>query len=170
MQSKLRQKQSELRQLVSNLENMKKSNLTDEQRKMLEGRIKVAKILARKPKTPIHWDQHGDIQIGKLTSPRCLYCNDSLDKFRTPSVSFKIDPKFIKNVEKYCSKSCMVQHSKMNKKRKELGADLIMWGKDKLEFTYLLEYKNCQVKKPHQPITISLPTRKTRSKNYKELG
>ena len=161
---------SELRQIISNLENIRKSNLTLEQREYLEGRIKVAKTLLRKPKIPTYVDQHGDIQIGKLTSPRCLYCNDSLDKFRTPSTSFRIDPKITKNVERYCSKSCMVQHSKMTKIRKDFGADLITWGKNKLELTYLLEYKNCQVKKPHQPITISLPTRKTRSKNYKELG
>lgn len=162
--------QSELKQIISNLESIKKSDLTDEQKNYIDGRIRIAKILLRKPKTPIHFDQYGDVQIGNLTSPRCLYCNDSLDKFRTPSTSFRIDPKLTKNVEKYCSKSCMVQHSKMNRMRKKFGADLISWGRDKLELTYLLEHKNCQVKKLHQPITLSLSTRKTRSKNYKESG
>lgn len=159
----------ELRQNISNLVKKYekvKEELTYEEQKYIEGRINVAKTLLKKPKSPTYSDGHGDIQIGKLMHRNCLYCHEPLDKFRQPN-SFRIDPTEATNKEKYCSKSCMVQHSKMVNKMKKCGANNIFWGKDWVKLCYTFKCDNSKRKIPHV-FEIYLPTRKTRANNFKD--
>ena len=60
----------------------------------------------------------------------------------------------------------MVQHSKMINKLHQFGADTITWGKSFVRLHFQQKCNNPNRKKPHSPLTIDLPTRKTRSKNF----
>jgi len=150
-----------LSKLIKNYEKRKKT-LDQRQRNFVEKRINVFKKILRNPKTSFYFDQNNEIQLGKIQHDLCLYCQKDLQKLRHSSY-----PKFSKNTERYCSKSCMIQHSKMKAIIEKYGADRIFWGKYFVRLVYDQKCDNYKRKKPHGPLTVDLPTRKTRTKNFK---
>lgn len=92
----------------------------------------------------------------------CLYCQKDLEKLRVPDY-----PQFQKNAERYCSKSCMVQHSKMKARIEQYGADRIFWGETFVRIIFDHKCNNPKREKPHWPLQFDLPTRKTRAKNFR---
>jgi len=139
-----------------------KDTLDLQQRHYIENRIKVFKTILKHPKTDVYSDENGDTQIGKILHDRCLYCQDDLRLIRGA-----IYPGNPKKAERYCSKSCMVQHSKMEAKIEKFEADRVTWGEAFVRLIFDQKCDNTNRKKPHAPFTIDLPTRKTRSKNFK---
>ena len=93
---------------------------------------------------------------------RCFYCQEDLKKLREASY-----PQFSKNAEKYCSKSCMIQHAKMKTRIEKYGADRIFWGKHFVRLVFDQKCNNPNRKALHGPLTVDLPTRKTRTENFK---
>lgn len=139
-----------------------KNTLDLQQRHYIENRIRVFKTILKHPKTDVYFSENGDIQIGKILHDRCLYCHKILGDMREA-----IYPKNPKNVERFCSKSCMVQHSKMNAKIEKFGADRVTWGETFVRLIFDQKCDNTNRKKLHAPFTIDLPTRKKRAQNFK---
>ena len=101
-------------------------------------------------------------EIETIPNPsRCLYCNTDLDSIRNPDY-----PKLARNPKRYCSKSCMVLHSKMASKRSVKEVDLITWGETFVRVIYHHKCNNPNRKTPHWPLSFDLPTRNTRGKNF----
>lgn len=140
----------------------KKNLLNPQLREYVENRIKVFKVILKNPKTPFYFDENVDVQLGHILQDRCLYCQKDLRGLREA-----IYPKNPKNAERFCSKSCMVQHSKMNAKIEKFAADRVTWGETFVRLIFDQKCNNINRKKPHAPFTIDLPTRKTRAKNFK---
>jgi len=149
-----------LSELIKNYKKTK-SEFDFSQRKYIEDRIKVFKTILKNPKTPFYFDEKGNIQSGHILQDRCLYCNRDIHSMRNA-----IFPKKPKNAERYCSKSCMVQHSKMSAKIEKFGADRIIWGGTFVRLIFDQKCDNIDREKLHAPFTIDLPTRKNRTQNF----
>ena len=141
----------------------KKNSLNPQFRRYVEKRIKVFKAILKNPKTPFYFDENGDVQLGTILQDRCLYCNRDIHGMRDA-----IFPKHPKNAERYCSKSCIVQHSKMKAKIEKFGADRVIWGESFVRLIFDQKCDNIDREKPHAPFTIDLPTRKTRTQNFEQ--
>jgi hypothetical protein len=132
------------------------------QRKYIEGRIKVFKTILKNPNTNYYFDENGEIQLGNIIWDNCRYCNRKLENIRNAEY-----PKLRgRNAERFCSKSCTTQFSKMKKKVDAFGADLVIWGKDFVKIIFHHKCSNANIKKPHWPLSFELRIRSTRSRNF----
>ncbi len=151
----------ELSKIIENYRKIK-HELNGLQRKYIEERIKVFKTILKNPNTDYYFDENDEIQLGKIIWDNCRYCNEKLDEIRNGQY-----PKLTRNVERFCSKSCIIQYSKKKKEINNYGADNIIWGKDFVKLYFQQKCDNPNRKKPHEPFIIELPTRITRAKNFR---
>jgi len=146
----------EKNECFANLRNLKecyikeKPQLSRELKERIESWIKIIPKIIKNP--IIVWHTEGNFQIpylkiGYPKSKYCLYCHDELRN----------------NMEKNCGSSCKSYRSKKNRKRRELEADMISWGKDikgknfqRLTYLYKHKIKN---KMKYHSIIIDLSTR-----------
>jgi len=156
---------SEIRQnLVDVIESFRKtkSEFNYSQRKYIENRIKVFKTFLKNPNGDFHFDENGEIQIGPIIWDNCRYCNAELTEIRNDQF-----PNNARKAERFCSKSCMVQYSKMKKKVDNSKADLVIWGKDFVKIIFHHKCSNPKRKSLHWPLSFELPIRNTRSENFR---
>ena len=132
------------------------------QREYIEDRIKVFKTILKNPNTDFYFDENGEMRLGNIIWDNCRYCNRELDEIRNAQF-----PKNAKNAERFCSKSCIIQYSKMKKKVDDYEADLVIWGKDFVKIIFQQKCSNSKRKSPHWPFSFELPVRSTRAKNFR---
>ena len=138
-----------------------KNELSPNQQEYVKNRINIAKEILKNPNAEFHYDENEEIQLGRIIWDECRYCMKDLKEIRDSPYRFNS-----KNAERFCSKSCMVQYSKQKKKKKDFGADLIMWGKDFVKIIFYHKCTNQNKKISHWPLEFSIPVRSTRERNF----
>lgn len=159
MRQDVRELRNSLTKLIQEYRRIK-PNLTYNQKKIIENKIKIGKAFVKNPNTPSYINENNELVLGKILLDRCAYCNTDLREIRQPGY-----PGIPKEAERYCGKSCMVQHSKMKQLKKRYSANSITWGKNEVKLHYNFKCDNPKRKLPHY-YSVQLPTRKTRAKNY----